>query len=193
MRILLGLAAAILAGCVLAACGGAGGHTMSTTSEATVRGPSGGERTCPTSGSTGLPPGYRRHARLVADVALGGLGDLSEQSEAAPSKGGRYGAIESIVVVPAGREVTITVPRGERTVVGLVYDTRKFRDDGLYRISELDSSFRFVACGDPDFNHGVSQFDGGYVVSGRRCVRIDVVIRGEPVRHVRFPVGARCT
>jgi hypothetical protein len=62
--------------------------------------------------------------------------------------------------------------------VALIYDTSKFRDDGAYRIRDLDSVVRFEACKNPRFNHGLSQFDGGVVVAGRRCFTLDFYIRG---------------
>lgn len=60
--------------------------------------------------------------------------------------------------------------------MGLLYDPNKFRDDGLYRIRDLDQVVRFRACKPPSFNHGVSQFDGGFVVTRKQCVHFTVSI-----------------
>ena len=70
------------------------------------------------------------------------------------------------------------MPAFERSYVGLIYDPSKFRDDGSYRIADLDWVVRFEACKNPRFNHGLSQFDGGIVVAGRRCFTLDFYIRG---------------
>lgn len=175
----------------LAACGG-GSDDATTGSTPTTASRLPATRTCSTAGSAGVPSQYRRHALIVGDVVLGGLRDLSARTDASVTKGERHGAIESILVIPAGAEVTLSVPAQERDVVGLIYDGRKFRDDGAYRIADLDSSFRFIACRDRSFNHGLSQFDGVYVVAGRRCVQIDVAVPTRPVRQLRFPVGASC-
>jgi hypothetical protein len=91
----------------------------------------------------------------------------------------RFGALEDIAVIKAGAVATVAVPRFERSYVGLIYDPSKFRDDGSYRIADLDWVVRFQACKDPRFNHGFSQFDGGVVVAGRRCFTLDFYIQGQ--------------
>jgi hypothetical protein len=72
----------------------------------------------------------------------------------------------------------------------VIYDPAQFRDDGSYRIRDLDWVVRFEACKNPRFNHALSQFDGGIVVAGRRCFTLDFCIRGHP-RHIerRLPRG----
>jgi hypothetical protein len=105
--------------------------------------------------------------------------------------GDRYGAYEIIAIVKAGTRPTLRLPRSEWASVGLLYDPSKFRDDGAYRIRDLDQVVRFRACRSPSFNHGVSQFDGGFVVTRPQCVRFTVV-SGGMTYHGQFPAAARC-
>lgn len=98
----------------------------------------------------------------VGPLALGALGSLTLAS-LDPARPGqtRFGALEDIAVIRAGAVVTVEVPRSERSYVGLIYDPSKFRDDGAYRVRDLDPAVRFEACKNARFNHGYSQFDGG--------------------------------
>lgn len=117
----------------------------------------------------------------VGPLALGALGSLTLAS-LDPARPGqtRFGALEDVAVIRAGAVVTVEVPRSEHSYVGLIYDPSKFRDDGAYRVRDLDPAVRFEACKNARFNHGYSQFDGGIVVAGRRCVTLDFYIRGDP-------------
>jgi hypothetical protein len=47
----------------------------------------------------------------------------------------------------------------------------------------MDDVVRFEACADPTFNHGYSQFDGGFVVAGRRCFSLDIYVNGHRYRR----------
>jgi hypothetical protein len=150
------------------------------------------ERTCATSGTGGVTNVSRSDALSEGPVTLGGLRSLTPQSSKPVEQGGRFGSIESIVIVAAGHDATLTVPASERTTVGLIYDGAKFRADGAYDVSGLDWSTRFVACADKRFNGGVSQFDGGYVVTRQQCVLMKLKIDGASSRDFRFPAGAPC-
>jgi hypothetical protein len=99
--------------------------------------------------------------------------------------------VEDIALIKAGAVVTVEVPPAERSYVGLIYDTTKFRDDGAYRIRDLESIVRFEACKNQGFNGGFRQFDGGLVVAGRRCFTLNFYVRGHPARITRSvpPIG----
>jgi hypothetical protein len=145
-------------------------------------------------GRGGVTAMSMRQALHVGPASLGSLGTLKLwQVPDRPIRPGRWAAIESIVVVEAGADVTIAVPRPERRDVGLIYDQNKFRGDGAYRIAQLDSVARFVACTDRSFNHGLSQYDGGIVTAGRRCFTLDFYIRGRPGKvERRVPSSPKC-
>ena len=126
----------------------------------------------------------------MGPVALGAL-RVFKRSQLPVARPGqhRFYPIESIAVVDAGATVTVAVTPADRDHAGLIYDQNKFRPDGLYRIADMDGVVRFEACVDPTFNHGYSQFDGGFVVAGRRCLFLEIYVNG---RRYRRPAVADC-
>jgi hypothetical protein len=190
----------------LMACGGgdrstpnperAADDTAITTSPA-PGGPLGADvvRTCRTSGKGGLSAQSYADSLVVGPIALGSLGNVPDDVlPRRPAQASSFPAVESIAVLRAGSSVTVAIPSRERAFVGFIYDERKFRGDGLYRIDDLDHVVRFDACRDRRFNGGVSQFDGGIVVDGPRCVSLDFYVGSSP-RALRRRIGidTRCT
>lgn len=144
-------------------------------------------------GSGGLAAGYRRHALVFGPLALGDLRTYTATQPSLPGTlDGRYGAFEVIAIVNAGAEPVLSLPRFEWSTVGLLYDPSKFRSDGAYRIQDLDQVVRFRACKSLSFNHGVSQFDGGFVVTHKECVHFLVAIPGGRTYRGEFPAAAPC-
>ncbi|MEA2428126.1 MAG: hypothetical protein QOF37_1754 [Thermoleophilaceae bacterium] len=184
----------------LASCGGGGGDAKpaGTAPSASPPPPATVVRRCdarhPGVGYGGMTGIAERQSLRVGPAMFGGLRALQlSQLPDRPSSQARYVAIESIVFVTAGHSVTVAVPPPERRFVGLIYDQGKFRDDGAYRIDDLDQEARFVACKDPHFNRGLSQYDGGVVVAGRRCFTLDFYIQGSPRKiERRIPIKGGC-
>jgi hypothetical protein len=125
-----------------------------------------------------------RGSLRIGPIALGSLRVFKRwQLPAARAGQQRFYPIESIAVVDAGAAVTLAVAPADRDHAGLIYDQSKFRPDGRYRIADMDDVVRFEACADPTFNHGYSQFDGGFVVAGRRCFSLDIYVDGHRYRR----------
>ena len=179
------VAAAVVVVVVASGCGGSSHATGPPGSAVTVR-------TCAMVGSGGLAPDWRRHALILGPRALARLRDYNARQPLPPSVGDRHGAYEVIAIVRAGARVTLSLPAAEWASVGLIYVPRKFRDDGAYRIGELDRAVRFEACRSPAFNHGVSQFDGGFVVARPQCVRFAVTTSARKAFTGAFPAAASC-
>jgi hypothetical protein len=177
---------AALAASGAAGCGGgsAAHHTAPVASTYT--------RTCSQVGSGGLAHDYRRHALLLGPVALGNVRSLQAGEPLPGAVGPRRGAYEVIAIVSAGADATLSVPRAEWPTVGVLYDPSKFRDDGAYLLADLDHAVRFQACPSPSFNHGVSQFDGGFVVTRPQCVHVLVTTSRGRVYRGEFAAAARC-
>jgi hypothetical protein len=176
----------ILAGTVLAALAGCGAG-------ADQRPPAVAVRTCSVVGYGGLAADYRRRALILGPLALGNLRTYRSETPLPGKVGDRYGAYEVIAIVNAGTRPTLSLPRSEWASVGLLYDPGKFRDDGAYRIRDLDQVVHFRACRSPSFNHGVSQFDGGFVVTRPQCVRFSVTVSGGRTYYYgEFPAAAKC-
>lgn len=156
-------------------------------------GPSITVRTCSMVGSGGLSADYRQRALVFGPLALGNLRTYTAQQPGLPGTlDGRYGAFEVIAIVNAGADPVLSLPRLEWSTVGLLYDPNKFRDDGAYRVRDLDQAVRFRACKSRRFNHGVSQFDGGFVVARKQCVHFLVTNPGGRTYHGEFPAAAPC-
>jgi hypothetical protein len=171
-------AAALIAGCA--------------TSSSAHLAPSVAFRTCSGEvGHGGLRVGYRRRALIFGPLALGDLRTYTAREPLPGTLDGRYGAYEIIAIVTAGAQPVLSLPRSEWTTVGLIYDPNEFRTDGAYRIRDLEQVVRFRACRSPSFNHGVSQFDGGFVVSRPQCVHFTVTA-GRRTYRGEFPAAAPC-
>ena len=171
---------------VIAACGG------SSVRHAALKSPSIASRTCSMVGFGGLARGYRRRALVFGPLALGNLRTYTAKQPLPGSLNGRYGAYEVIAIVSAGSRPVLSLPRSEWASVGLLYDPNKFRNDGAYRLQDLAQIIRFRACNSRSFNHGVSQFDGGFVVTHKQCVRFDVTVPSGHIYRGEFPAAAPC-
>ena len=148
-------------------------------------------RTCSEVGSGGLAAGYRARALVLGPLALSNLRTYEAIQPLPGHVGRRYGAYEIIAVVRHGAKVTISLPRSEWATVGLLYDPSKFRDDGAYLIKDMAQVALLEACKSVGFNHGVSQFDGGFVVTRPQCVHF-TVSAGERTYAGEFPAAAAC-
>jgi hypothetical protein len=184
MRILaLTLAVALGA---LTACGGASSHPEARSVPSVV------VRSCSMVGFGGLRPGWRRRALIFGPLAFGDLREYTAGQPLPGRIGRRYGAYEITAIVQAGAQPVLSLPNSEWSSVGLLYDPSKFRDDGAYRLRDLDQVIRFRACRSRTFNHGVSQFDGGFVVTRRQCVHFEVQDSSGHTYTGEFPVAAPC-
>jgi hypothetical protein len=148
-------------------------------------------RTCSEVGHGGLASDYRRRALVLGPLALSNLRTYRADQPLPGHLGKRFGAYEIIAVVRHGATPTIRLPRAEWATVGLLYDPNKFRADGAYRIKDLAQAAQLRACRPAAFNHGVSQFDGGFVVARPQCVHFTVTAH-ERVYSGEFPAAAHC-
>jgi hypothetical protein len=118
---------------------------------------------------------WRRDAVVVGAVAFVGLRNAATE---APLKlpGSRMAVIKTLAVVPPGRQVTVTIDRPATRYAALLYDGERFREDGRYDLSDGTAAVTFLGCSDRE-----AQFNGSFLVDGRRCVPVTV----------REPNGAR--
>lgn len=178
----LGAAAPLLVSLAvgLSACGG------STTPAASVT-----VRTCSEVGSGGLAADYRERALVLGPLALSNVRTYEAGQSLPGHVGKRYGAYEIIAVVRHGAKVAIRLPRSEWATVGLLYDPSRFREDGAYLIKDMTQVARLEACKSASFNQGVSQFDGGFVITRPQCVHFTVSAGGRTYAG-EFPAAAAC-
>lgn len=103
---------------------------------------------------------------------------------------GSYGAATMRIRVRAGEQATLTVPSERRAHVSLIY-TARARDrenpgaQGAYRVDDGDPAVTFRACPDQD-----TEFLGGFVVAGARCVPLRITEPGRPGQRRLLSFGA---
>jgi hypothetical protein len=153
-----------------------------------------------------LPPFYRSRAvRAGPVVFIAGEYATRPATDFAPVPGrpGRYHAQKLLLLVRAGTVATVSVARRDRDAFSLLYDRRKWsRPYRLgYRIGEGDTATTFQACraAEPRFSGGGTvgawtEFNGGVLVAGARCVAIDVRVVASrlPIRrYLAFGIPKR--
>ncbi len=101
----------------------------------------------------------------------------------------RYPGFETAATVRAGADVTLAVAPRDRAHVGLLFDHRAFRHaDHGYRVADGTAAVRLRGCTAP-----YTQYQGGFVLDGPRCVTLEAWIDGAPApvrRVVSFGSGA---
>jgi len=102
---------------------------------------------------------------------------------------GSYAVAEALVRIAAGSQATLSVASAQRSSVALLY-TRRARNQerpgapGAYRAVDGDPSVTFHACSQAD-----TDFLGGIVVAGPRCVAMTFTSPGRRPAHLRLAFG----
>jgi hypothetical protein len=101
-----------------------------------------------------------------------------------------------LAVVQNGATVTVAVPTWERQWVSLLYDPSSFNQTDWYRVRDGQYAVTFQGCGgiDSPWPGNETQFNGGMIVAGTRCVVLDVYSGGSdpPPRMVLWPELGNC-
>lgn len=131
-------------------------------------------------------------AVTVGPVAFEGLPEYAgaPPSSFAPLTGphrGRLPAVELTVIVTGRRSVTLAVPRWEqRHVLLLTHRSSRLQVEG-YRRSDGVGAITIHPC------RRATVIWGGFIVVGRRCAALDVLVAGHRPRHAILSFGAgRC-
>ena len=106
------------------------------------------------------------------------------------TRAGSYGVSTIRIRVSAGRQATLTVPPEHRASVALIYTARaRNRENpgapGGYRVDDGEDAVTFGAC--PD---AATEFLGGVVVAGARCVPLQITAPGRPPQQRLLSFGA---
>ena len=159
--------------------------------------------------------GSRTYTRSCADSVYGELGDDWRDSSIVvgrlafvgakhfrdaprrwfrPDGEGRYKTQKIMVQIQNGDDMIVRIPRRYRDKAALVYDPSLF--GRRLRIRQADYQVTFDVCAniaESPHRADVTQYNGGFVVAGKRCVPVDVLTdTGERLRRVRISFGARC-
>ena len=127
---------------------------------------------------------------LINDPSSRGRNRRLARRTLANTRPGSYGVAAMRVRVSAGREATLGVPAQHRESVSLIYTARaRNRENpgaaGAYRVDDGDPVITFRACDDAD-----TEFLGGMVVAGARCVPLRITERARAPQHRLLSFGA---
>lgn len=143
-------------------------------------------RTCESSVEGDLGPGWRNQAVTVGPVAFVGLRAYEDiGARALRPRHGRLRSQKVLVVVDGSRPATLRLGRGAVAKVSLLYDEESFRDLNRYRVKEGHDAVRFEPCA----SEPGTQFNGGFIVAGPRCVPLSVRIGDASPRRLAVPFG----
>jgi hypothetical protein len=152
-----------------------------------------------------VPAGYRLSSVRAEPLSLYSFGRLranGRRSDLPAARfrsvgAGRYRVYKLWALLPPGRGATVSVPPSERRVLSLVYDPALWNRagwDGTARVAQGDTSVVFRACprsraqGRPP----LVAYDGGLVVAGPRCARLEVRAGGlAGARTIVLALGRR--
>ena len=153
-------------------------------------------RDCSTRAYGDLGRGWQRRAVVAGPLAFVGLRD--GYRNVPPARRRAAWPLKVLVVIDPRAVVTVAIASRSRRHAALRYATTPLPGTPPVPLAAGSTSTRFEACARPNagaepWNHG-TQFPGYFLVSGRRCVTVDVrVARRAAVlrRTLRFGV-ARC-
>jgi hypothetical protein len=189
-----------------AGCTFGSGEASTTTPPSGVTGPSPTPprtflRTCETSAYGRLDAtGWKTHSVFAGPLVFYYADQFAGQpaSDFAPIPAGssHYAGQKLLVLLRRGAVATVLVPESERRNAGLLFDPAEWNDRNTYRIEDADSAVRFKACkkggkstvGAPPT--AMTQFNGGFVVAGARCLPLEVRVPGRETIPVSLSFGA---
>jgi hypothetical protein len=135
-------------------------------------------------------------------VLVGPVGLVASFYEFQPGKtfaalrDGVYPSQKVLLLVRRATRPTLVVPRAARGFASLLYDRSKWKNRNAYRLDEGDVAMTFEACKGlyAARPHEYTQFNGGIIVAGARCVPLDVYAEGsgKPIRATLSFGAGRC-
>jgi len=131
----------------------------------------------------------REALRLLASDPGSGHQRRAAQRTLQQTPQGSYAVSEAVVRVAAGSHATLSVALAQRSSVALIYSRHARHQErsgapGAYRVADGDPSVTFRACPQVD-----TDFLGGIVVAGPRCVTMAVTGPGRRPGHLRLAFG----
>ena len=107
-----------------------------------------------------------------------------------PGTRDRYQAHKVLAIISSGATVTVTVPVAAQRNFALLYDPSRFNRRS-YRVADGEWQVTFQGCRWQDADGFTPGFNGGFIVAGRRCVSLNVSVKGKPVSRLVLPLGVR--
>jgi hypothetical protein len=149
-------------------------------------------------------PTWRKHSVIAGPLVFYSADQYAEQPASLfapiPAENGHYAGQKLLVFVRRGAVATVIVPESQRRYAALLYNPADFNDSNEYRIEDGESAVTFKACKKGEASpvggplNAMTQFNGGFIVAGVRCVPLEVRVRGQGTMPVTLSFGAgRCT
>jgi hypothetical protein len=162
-------------------------------------------RTCATSVYGTLDArAWRQHSIVAGPLVFYYANQFADQPgslfASLPGKDGYYAGQKLLVLVRRGAVARVVVPESERRHAALLYDPAAWNDRNAYRVEDGESAVAFRACKKaqtPPLGarlNAMTQFNGGFVVAGARCLPLEVLVRADKATiPVKLSFGAgRC-
>jgi hypothetical protein len=134
-------------------------------------------------------PAWRTHSVVAGPLVFYSADQYAEQPASLfaplPGNDGYYAGQKLLVLVRRGAVGTVVVSGSGRRYAALLYNPAAWNDRNAYRIEDGESAVTFKACkkgetapvGGP--LNAMTQFNGGFVVAGARCLPLEVLVRGQ--------------
>jgi hypothetical protein len=150
-------------------------------------------RTCATSQFGDLVRGWQERAVVAGHVAFVGIRGSYRPMRTDRFGPGRAMPLKVLVVVDPNAAPTVTIAARSRAYAALGYNAIRHNGMGV-PLADGTESVQYKACravpSREPWNRG-TQFGGYFLVSGARCVHVDVATQGKVLRR-KLSFGARC-
>jgi hypothetical protein len=134
-------------------------------------------------------PAWEKHSIIAGPLVFYYADQYAEQPASifapVPAQSGHYAGQKLLVLVRRGAVATVIVPESQRRYAALLYNPADFNDSNEYRIEDGESAVTFKACKKGEASpvggplNAMTQFNGGFIVAGARCLLLEVLVRGE--------------
>jgi hypothetical protein len=134
-------------------------------------------------------PAWEKHSIIAGPLVFYYADQYAEQPASifapVPAQNGHYAGQKLLLLVRRGAVATVIVPESQRRYAALLYNPADFNDSNEYRIEDGESAVTFKACKKGEASpvggplNAMTQFNGGFIVAGARCLLLEVLVRGE--------------
>jgi hypothetical protein len=129
-----------------------------------------------------LGQGWKKVSLIMGPIAFAGLRTYRDGPDRFfRSRNGRYPPLKVLAVVTGDRVISVSIAHRDTHRVRMMYDPSAWGNRNLYPLDAGDTTTVFGPC----LPHRSTQFNGGFLVTGRTCATLEVSIGGEePLRKL---------
>jgi hypothetical protein len=128
-------------------------------------------RACDNSVFGELGQGWKKASVIMGPIAFVGLPSYRDGPDRFfRSRDGRYPALKVLAVVTGDRVISVSIDHRDTDRVRMMYDPSAWGDRNLFPLEAGDTSTVFGPC----LPHRSTQFNGGFLVTGRTCATLEV-------------------